>query len=103
MLKINPNPQFEAQVKLTEPGSDTPAQVTMTFKYKSRKEFLEFSSWVEGKKWAEALPEIIADWKGIDAECTPENIALLVENYMPAGLEIWAAYQDALVESRVKN
>jgi len=103
MLKINPNPQFTAEVALTEPGKKTPTTVKMTFRYKNREEIVEFSERIKNKPTEEALTEIVVGWDGIDAECTPENIGALVKNYLPAGFEILNAYYRELSASRVKN
>lgn len=103
MLKLNPNPTFKADVQLTEPGKAEPTVVKITYRYKTRKEVEEFGERVKDFPVADALKEIVADWEGIDAQCTPENIGLLCENYLPAGLELLTAYYKELSISRVKN
>lgn len=102
-FKINPNPTFTADVKLTEPGKVDPTVVKMTFRYKNRDDIVEFGKSIEDKPFAEILPDIIVGWEGIDVDCTPENIALLVKNYTPAGWEILNAYYGELSASRAKN
>jgi hypothetical protein len=103
MLKLNPSPTFKADVPLTEPGKAEPTIVKITFRYKTRKEVEEFGEAVKDLPVAKALAEVIADWEGIDAECNAENIAVLCENYLPAGLELLTAYYRELSISRVKN
>jgi len=103
MLKINPNPQFTAEVPLSEPGKKKPTIVKMTFKYKNRKELIEFGERTKDKPVEEALEEILVGWEGIDAEFNQENMVMLVQNYLPAGLEILRAYHEELIVSRTKN
>lgn len=103
MLKINPNPQFSVDVKLTEPGTENPAIVKIIFRYKNRDEMIDFSERTKGKPIEDVLCEIIHGWEGIDADCNAENIAMLAKNYIPAGLEILNAYYKELSASRVKN
>lgn len=103
MLKLNPDPQFTADIQLTEPGKQDPATVKITFRYKNRDEVVDFGERVKGIPVDQALQEIIVDWQGIDADCTPENIKVLCGNYMQAGLEILTGYYKELSISRVKN
>lgn len=103
MLKINPNPQFSADVKISEPGNPEPTTVKITFKYKTRKQLTEFVEKVDEKGIEESLQEIVVSWDGIDAECNKENISLLAQNYPAAAGEIFSAYYRELFASKVKN
>lgn len=103
MLKLNPNPQFTTDVLLSEPGNPEPVPVRMTFRYKNRKELAALVEKVDEKGVEKALQKIIAGWEGVDADCTPENIALLVQNYPVSSGEIFNAYYHELFTSRVKN
>lgn len=103
MLKINPAPEFKVEVKLTEPGKTDTTTIGITFRYKNRDEMIDFGSRTQDKPIAEALAEIVSGWTGIDVDCTAENIALLVKNYLPSGMEILNAYYREMSASRVKN
>ena len=103
MLKINPEPTFKADVPITIPGEKKPAIVNMTFRYKNRKELIDYVERLKDRQMDEALAEIIAGWDGIDAECNPENISALTSNYQAAGQEIFTVYRQELIESKIKN
>lgn len=121
MLKINPDPTFQADVEITVPGWKKPGSVTLTFKYRSRKEFVEFSTWANGAtaeelqkmsitQWMksrrpddEVFPEFVVGWEGMDAEFNQENIATFLNNYPAAFQEIFRNYSSLLLESRIKN
>jgi hypothetical protein len=38
-LKINPDPQFQADVTITVPGQSEPGTLPLTFKYRGRDEY----------------------------------------------------------------
>lgn len=114
MLKLNPNPTFESEVQITVPGQKEPGTVNLVFKYRSRKEFGEFLSWMAEKRdkagrvvapgasVSAAFPEFVLGWD-LAEEFTLENIAIFLNNYPAAYGEIFAAYTAMLFESRAKN
>lgn len=114
MLKLNPNPTFSDEIEITVPGQKEPGAISLTFKYRSRKEYAEFLASLEeekdaagkvvksGKTVAEALPEFVLGWDLPD-EFTAETVAIFLDNYPAAYGEIFAAYSRLLFESRVKN
>ena len=104
MLKITPDPKFTADVLITVPGVAEPVGVAMTFKYRSRKEMLAFLEEEKEKQLPETLcNDVVLGWSGFDAEFSKENLALFLENYPAAPLEIWTEYNKQLYGSRVKN
>lgn len=103
MLKINPNPEFTADVEITIPGQEKSGKMSLTFKYKTKSELVEFWDLVKDKTDVEALEEFCVGWDGIDAEFTPENIEKFFNNYPASAREIVTEYQRLLLESRVKN
>lgn len=103
MLKLNPEPTFKADVPLTVPGEKKPVTVSMTFRYKNRKELIDYVERLKDRPMDEALSEIIAGWDGIDAECNQESITALTNNYQASGHEIFSVYRTELIESRIKN
>lgn len=103
MLKVTPDPTFEAEVKITVPGQHKPESVTMTFKYMPPKEYAAFAKKIEGKPYAKVLPEIVLGWDGPDQPFSKENLVALVGNYSQAGGEIFDVFVSNLMESRAKN
>jgi len=104
MLKITPDPKFTADVQITVPGLAEPVSVTMTFKYRTRKEMLDFLEAEKDKQLSETMRnDVVLGWSGFDADFSKENLALFLENYPAAPLEIWTEYNKQLYGSRVKN
>lgn len=114
MLKLNPNPTFADDVEITVPGQKEPGTISLTFKYRSRKEFSEFMDWMgekldkdgnvvaPGASVSAAFPEFVIGWD-LPEEYTLENVAIFLNNYPAAYGEIFAHYCRSLFESRIKN
>jgi len=103
MLKLNPNPTFEAEVRITVPGEAEPQTVTLTFAYKAKSELAEYLKGMVGKTDAQALQGVVVGWSGVDTEFSAEALATLLDNYHAAPGEIIEGYIKALAESRAKN
>lgn len=103
MFKITPDPIFTADVELSVPGKPGTATVQITFKYQTKDQLVSFGEMVNEEPIDKVLAHIIKGWEGIDAECTPENISLMIANHVRAGNEILKAYYRELYASRVKN
>jgi len=103
MFKIQPDPTFEADVKLSVPGQKDPATVRIKFHYKGRDESAEFVKTLKKKSYYEACKEIIVSWQDFDVEYSEDNLAKLLANYVPAGNEILMAYCSELAGAREKN
>ena len=103
MFTINPEPLFTADVPMTVPGKTEPVITRMTFKYKNKEQLLEFGKFLKKAPIEDALLEIVEGWSGVDAPFTPENLKLLLGNYLTAGNEIIQAYHREAYQSKVKN
>ena len=115
MLKLNPKPTFDADVKITVPGQSEAGTMKLTFKYMPKKALFEFFEAHRAKydddgevvKEASAdevmLADIIVGWKGMDAEYNQGNLKIFLDNYPAAAGEIIVAYNKFVLESRVKN
>ena len=109
MIKLVPDPTFEALVRLTVPGQPDPVEVPMTFRHMSTK---QAAAWWEAradKPVSEGIGAIVSGWRGVmgedgcDVPYSPDALAQLLDNYRPAATEIVRAWQIGLTESRVKN
>jgi hypothetical protein len=103
MLKLNPDPEFTAPVNITVPGRDKPETITLTFKYRGKKELNDFWAGNKGREDADILMDIVTGWKGIDAEFNKENVVVFLNNYPAFAGELALAYSKYCLESRVKN
>lgn len=109
MIKLNPDPTFEATVKLSVPGAADPVEINMTFRHMaSDKVAAWFKENVEVRS-SDALDKVIVSWTGVmgdDGQMVPycrEALDTLLKNYRPATTEILAAWQREMNESRLKN
>lgn len=108
MFRLTPNPTFTADVKVTVPGADAQAVLTLTFRHKGRK---ALKAWIEGaaeRPDAEFLDEVIESWRGVETATgavaySRETLAELLDAYPAAGGEIFDAYLRALTRAREKN
>ena len=104
MLKINPDPTFTAVVEVTVPGQDKPEKLKLSFKYRGKKEIVEFFKNNEGRKETDVFMDIVAGWDGaVEAEYTKENVESFLNNYPAAASDIILGYSKLCMASRVKN
>jgi hypothetical protein len=101
MLKINPDPQFVAEVEITVPGQEETGTITLKFKYMGRKELKKL--WDESESDEVLLQGVVLGWEDMDVEFSPENLTIFLDNYPAAAVEIVQAYTRKLFESKVKN
>lgn len=113
MIKINPNPEFTEDIEITVPGQKETGTIQLTFKYRNRKEYIE---WIGGfggeksskkkdaepRKHTDIFCDFVVGW-GIDDEFNKKNVDIFLANYPAAFDEIIRAYARLLFESRVKN
>jgi hypothetical protein len=110
MFRIEPNPTFDAEVRITVPGSAEPALLAVTFRHRGRR---ELKAWIDRAKDAASdtayLGEVIASWRGVedaDGRALPysaEALARLLDAYPASGGELFDAYLDALTRAREKK
>lgn len=100
-LKLQPDPTFKAIVTIPVAGSPN-ASVEFVFKHRDRAELLKCIAASGERSDTDTIMEIASGWELADA-FTRENVTLLVENYIAAGLSVWDKYLDELARARIKN
>jgi hypothetical protein len=117
MFKLTPNPTFSSEVRLTIPGEAEPGRITVTWRHKTRADYLAWRNQpaedpTAGGARIDAafLGKVIAGWDGPvdgpDDKPVPysqEALALLLDTFPGAALDLLMAYEKALLESRAKN
>ena len=109
MIKLIPDPTFDALVKLTVPGHPDPVEVPMTFRHMASDKVADWFKTNKGREAAAALCEVIEDWRGVMGEegCivpfSKDALSTLLKNYPAAAKEIFDAWIRELNESRIKN
>lgn len=79
-------PTFKADVSIPVPGG-RPANVSFTFKHKTRDELKDLLAGLEGREDVDVVLEITTGW-GIDEAFEEDNVAILLQNYPGAALAI---------------
>ena len=109
MIKLIPDPTFEALVKLTVPGLADPVIVPMTFRHMSIEDADKWFKLYEKKISFEGLSKIIVSWKGVmdeegkDVPYSKKVLEIFLQNSRAAPTEIVIAWIRELNESRIKN
>jgi hypothetical protein len=108
-FKIEPNPQFAADIKITRLGETDPGVITFTFCHQGRVALKTWIDQVVEQGDAPLLAQVIAGWNGVvdgDGQAvafSAEALAQLLDAFPAAGEEIFLGYLKALRESRAKN
>lgn len=108
-FRINPAPTFRVKVPLTVPGAEARGVVEIEFRHKGRQAFAAWWQSIDGRTDAEILADVIAGWsdviddRGDPVAYSPEALALLIDRFPTAALELQGAYRKALWEAREKN
>ena len=104
MLKLTPNPNFEATVEIHVPGAGK-IKVPFVFNYKDKDEYAAFTKEASDEKKAELeiLLEIVKEWKNCDVPYSTEALGMMLKKYHNAGTAIFAAYVSELTGARLGN
>ena len=100
-LSLTANPTFPGKVEIPVSGGPS-VEVGFTFKHRVREDFNAWVQSLDGKNLVDAVTECVAGWE-LDDKFTPENVKLLLENYMLAGQNIIDAYISELTKAKAKN
>jgi hypothetical protein len=110
MFSIVPNPTFTTTVRLSVPGSDVGAPLTITWRHKGARALAAWlGSAADRTDDAAFLGEVIADWQcvhGADGAAVPysaESLAVLLDAFPSAGQELVRHYRHELADARAKN
>lgn len=102
MLKLQPNPTFDVDVKVPVPGAqDEP--VTLTMRHMGRAAIAEYLARAKSAPECDSISEIVAGWHGVDNAFSQDNLARLLDDYPSLGGRIIQAWMDELVKGPVKN
>lgn len=116
MLRLNPAPTFSSSVRLSMPGGQASAEVTVTWRHKGRAALAEWLAkpatlHQQGLPLSDVdyLAEVIDSIDGLgDADGTPlaysvDALRTLLDQYHPAAQELFDAYRPALEAAVEKN
>lgn len=94
-------PTFKAKVAIPVAGGES-ADVEMVFKHRTKSALDAFVAARPGKTDVDSFLEMVEGWDLAD-EFGPTNVAILLENYIGAGLATYRTYIEQLVQTKVKN
>jgi hypothetical protein len=103
MLKLTPNPTFDAPVHLPIPGQKESAVINFKFRYKNTDEVTEFTARIAGRPDLEVLTEIVVGWSGVEADFSESALGELLKNYHGLAMLITKAYYGELYKARAGN
>lgn len=100
-LKLVANPTFKAKVPIPMAGGEI-VEVQMTFKHRTKAALDDWVNSREGKSDSDLFLDMVDGWE-LDDAFNKENVDLLLENYIGAGLATYKTYLDQLVQARLGN
>ena len=109
MLRIQPNPTFEASVEIPVPGVEAFAPIKLTFRHKGREALNAWLQAAKDRQDADWLGEVIAGWSGVtDADGAEQPYSLqalgkVLDTYPASGTAIFEAYLAQLTQARRGN
>lgn len=102
MFKLNPNPTFWVKTRVRTPGGEE-SEFEVEYRHKGREALKQYLGAINGRDEAEALSEIIAGWRGMDAEFNPANLKTLLDNYPGLAVLMLGDYTVELMKARTGN
>jgi hypothetical protein len=103
MFKIEPSPTFWTTASILVAGSKKPAEIEVEFRYLNKEARKVFFDSLPSKTNQEALGEIMADWRGVDASFSIENLGRVLDNYTTAADAFYEAFGREVYGVREKN
>lgn len=100
-LTLKANPSFQAKVAIPVAGGAS-VDVLFTFRHRTKTELIEFVTSRQDKSDEETFLEMVTGWD-LEDGFTPENVALLLENYIGAALAVYEAYKAELIKAKAGN
>lgn len=100
-LTLVANPTFKAKVGVPVAGG-SPVEVEFVFKHRTK---TALETWVASRAErsdVESVTDMASGWE-LAEEFNAANVETLIENYGGAGLAIFKAYVDQLVQARLGN
>jgi hypothetical protein len=106
---VTPKPTFKTKAYLTIPGSDTPGEIELEFKYLNPEQLSQFRKDHGDKPIVESLSKLMIGWSGpVDEAGNPvpysvEALTQLDKQFHTVGDELWQAYLLEVHGARRKN
>lgn len=91
MFNVDPDPIFEAPVKIHVPGKGA-GVIQVTYKYLNLEERAAYIKALGNKTNAEALQEIIVSWREIDTAYSPASLNKLLSKYDTAAKALFETF-----------
>lgn len=98
---LSKNPTFRVRVGIPQAG-EAAVDVLFTFKYRTKKELDEFDASLTGKSNTQAILDMVEGWD-FEEPFTADNVDLLLQKSIGAGVAIHQKYKDELVKVRLGN
>ena|SRR3990172_4049912 len=102
MLKLNPNPTFWSKQKARIPGGEA-CDFEVEFRHMRREDLQTFMESAATRDELAVIADIVAGWRGLDVDFTPENLKSLLSNYPGLGSLLLSEYTSEMMRARVGN
>lgn len=102
MLKLQPNPTFDAKVMVPVVGGPD-EEITLTFRHKGVAAIKEFAERAKTADDVDSVSELVAGWNGVDAEFNRDNLAQLLDAYPSLSARIIEAWFNEIASAKTKN
>lgn len=102
MFKLEPNPTFEATVRIPVPGGDA-APLRLVFKHRRKSEVQQLVEAAAGREDIDLVADIVAGWHDVDAPFDRKHLAALLDAYPAAAGAILQAWGAELSGAAAKN
>jgi hypothetical protein len=100
-LQLKAAPTFKAVVQIPVAGGAS-VPVEFTFKHRTKSELDEFFKTRADQTDLQGFTAMVCGWD-LEDVFSPENAALLLENYIGAALATYRVYIDELVRAKLGN
>ena len=101
MLKLQPEPTFT--INVTVPVAGAPDElINCTFAYKDKDELIDWVKKIENG-YNDAIKDILTGWDNVDADFTPQNLALICRKRPTFAKVVCEAYSLEVGKAPAKN
>ena len=102
MFKLTPNPTFWVKTKVRIPGGEE-SEFEVEYRHKGREALKQYLEAIKGREEISALAEIVAGWRGMDAEFSAASLKTLLDNYPGLAALMLGDYTIELMKARAGN
>lgn len=101
-FKLKANPTFFAKVSIPQAGGE-PQVLEVEFRHMTAKQWEEWRTRLQTMSIQDAVAQAVVGWRGVDVEFSPAALEQLMDEYIPAGPALLAAFGKELALGKQGN